>query len=84
MATLHLNNLSPEIINELQQRAQHFHRPVEEEAASILVNAITFDRWRGELSADQLIDKAARIREGHPHTLLSEEFLRAAKSDGRP
>ncbi|MGD0388910.1 MAG: hypothetical protein ABSC42_08150 [Tepidisphaeraceae bacterium] len=84
MATLHLTNLSPEIINELRERAQHFHRPVEEEAASILVNAITFDRWRGELSADQLIDKAAKVRQGHPHAFLSEEFLRAAKNDGRP
>ncbi len=84
MATLHLNNLPQEIINELRQRAQQSHRPVEDEAASILVNAIAFDRWRGELSADQLIDKAARVREGHPHVFLSEEFLHAAKNDGRP
>jgi plasmid stability protein len=83
MATLNLNNIPQEVMNELQQRAQQFHRGVEEEAASILINAMASDRWKKELSAEQLIERAAKVRQGHPQISLTEEFLHVAKADGR-
>ena len=84
MASLHLSNVPDEIMSELRQRADHFHRPVEEEAASILVHAIASDRWRGDMTAEQLLERARKVREGHPQAWVTEEFLRVAKNNGRP
>jgi plasmid stability protein len=84
MPNLHLNDIPDKIVNELRERAEYFHRPLEEEAKAILIQAITTDRWRSEMSADQLIERARLVREGHPQACLTEEFLRMAKENGRP
>jgi hypothetical protein len=71
------------VMAQLRQRAKQSHRAVEDEAASLLVEAVGGEHPRNGMSAVELIDRARRIREGHPSAWVTEEFLRAAKDDGR-
>jgi len=71
------------VLKELQERADHFQQHVEDVARAILVHAIASDQWRGDLSSDELLERARKIRERHPDAWMTEEFLRHAKSDGR-
>ena len=84
MATIQLKNLPDDIVMELRDRARQFGRDIEEEAAAVIVQAVTNDMWRKKLTAQELLDRARKLREGHPHASVTEEFLRTAKDDGRP
>lgn len=83
MATLQLRNIPDSVVIELRDRARHFHRELEDEATAMLTQAITNDMWRRELTAQELVERARKVREGHPHAFMTEEFLRMAKEDGR-
>jgi plasmid stability protein len=84
MAAIQIRNLSETVMGELRDRARHFHRPLEEEAASLLTQAVMSDLRRREMSSQELIDRARKVREGHPDAWVTEEFLRMAKDLGRP
>lgn len=84
MTTLQIKNIPDSIVDELRDRAKHFNRDLESEAAAVLMQAITTDMWRKGMSADDLLERARRVREGHPDAWMTEEFLHMAKNDGRP
>jgi plasmid stability protein len=83
MAQLTIDDVPDGILKELQDRADHFKQHVEDVARSILVHAVASDHWRGELSIEELLERARKVRERHPDAWITEEFLRNAKNDGR-
>jgi plasmid stability protein len=84
MASLQLNDVPEAIMSELRERAERFHRPVEEEAKATLMNAILASPSKRRLSVTEFLARAKRIRDKHPNAWITEEFLRAAKDEGRP
>lgn len=83
MAQLTIADVPDRILKELQERADHYKQHIEDIARSIIVNAVASDQWRGDLSADDLLERARKVRERHPHAWITEEFIRNAKNDGR-
>jgi hypothetical protein len=71
-------------MKELEQRAKRFHRPVEEEAKATLLEALLNSSLTGKPSALRLLDVAKMIRERHPNASITDEWLRAARDEGRP
>jgi len=83
MAQLTIADIPEGILKELQDRADHCKQHVEDVARSVLVHAVTSVPWRQEMSEDELLEKAQKIRDRHPNAWVTEEFLQNAKSDGR-
>jgi plasmid stability protein len=83
MAQLTIADVPEGILKELQERADHYKQHIEDVARSILVHAITSDQWHSDMSADDLLERARKIRERHPHAWVTEEFLETAKNAGR-
>ena len=83
MASLQIKNIPEAVVEELRNRASQFHRNLEDEAAATLVHAVMSGMRRTNLSASELLDRARRVRDGHPDVRMTEEFLRMAKNFGR-
>jgi plasmid stability protein len=83
MAQLTIADVPDGILKQLQERAEHSNQPIEDVARSIIVEAMSSDQHRPDLSVDELLERARKTRSRHSNAWITEEFLQHAKNDGR-
>jgi plasmid stability protein len=84
MASLLINDVPDGVMKELEERARQLHRPVEEEAKAALVRAVLANPSKPRLSVDEMLARAKAIRDQSPNAWITDEFIRAARDEGRP
>jgi plasmid stability protein len=80
MATLTVKNIPDDIYNELKRSAAEHRRSLNSEIIVRLERSLRSQR----LDASQLLLRAEALQKSVALSPLTEEFLRAAKNQGRP
>ena len=79
MATLVIKNVPEELHKRLKENATRNQRSIDAEAISCLEKALATNR----VDPKEFLAKVDALRKRMPHAHLTEEFLRAAKNEGR-
>jgi antitoxin FitA len=79
MATLTLKNVPEKLRRRLKESAAQHRRSINREAITCLEKALMAER----MDPQEFLARARALRERSPQIFLTEEFLRAAKNEGR-
>jgi plasmid stability protein len=80
MATLTIKNIPEKLRRRLKESATRHRRSINREAITCLEKALMAER----VDPQEFLERARTLRERSPRIFLTEEFLRAAKDEGRP
>jgi plasmid stability protein len=80
MATLTIKNVPDDLHKRLKESAAQHRRSINSEAITCLENALVGKR----LDPREFLARVDARRKRMPRAYLTEEFLRAAKNEGRP
>ena len=80
MATLTIKNVPEKLHQRLKESALQHRRSVNSEAITCLEKVLVPSR----VDPQEFIAEVRALRQRMPHMYVTEEFLRAAKNEGRP
>jgi len=80
MATLTIKNIPEKLHKRLKESAVQHRRSINSEAISCLEKVLVATR----VDPKEFLAEVDALRKRMPHAYLTEEFLRAAKNEGRP
>jgi antitoxin FitA len=80
MSALTIKNIPEKLRKRLKESAEKHHRSINSEAIVCLEKVLAVDR----LDPKEFLEQARALRERSPQIFITEEFLRAAKGEGRP
>ena len=80
MATLTLKNVPEKLHKRLKESAAQHRRSINSEAITCLERVLTSQR----VDPKEFLAEVDAMRERMPKAYITEEFLRAAKNEGRP
>jgi len=80
MATLTIKNLPERLRKRLKECAAQHRRSINSEAISCLEKVLTSTR----VDPREFLSEVDALRKRMPRMYITEEFLRAAKNEGRP
>jgi plasmid stability protein len=79
MATLTIKNIPEKLCKRLKQSATQHRRSINSEAISCLEKVLTSTR----MDPREFLSEVDALRKRMPRAYITEEFLRAAKNEGR-
>jgi len=80
MATLTIKNIPVKLCKRLKESAAQHRRSIDSEAISCLEKVLMANRG----DPQEFLAEVRALRERMPRMYITDEFLRAAKNDGRP
>lgn len=80
MATLTIKNVPERLHRRLKESAAQHRRSINSEAIACLEEVLTSTR----VDPQKFLSEVDALRKRMPHVYITEEFLRAAKNEGRP